>query len=83
MEVEKEEYFNENPDIETQEEYIKEFENNKLKNTNMISKYSKVDVNDIEDYFADLIFMGLYRLPNYRDHWLNNPLLGSPCKNII
>ena len=59
MEVENEEYFNENPDIETQEEYIKEFENNKLKNTNMISKYSKVDVNDIEDYFAALIFMGL------------------------
>ena len=49
----------------------------------MISKYSNVYVNDIEDYFAALIFMGLYRLPNYRDHWSNDSLLGSPCKNII
>ena len=37
MEVEKEEYFNENPDIEAQEEYLEEFENIKNKNTNMIS----------------------------------------------
>ena len=27
--------------------------------------------------------MGLYRLPNYRDHWSADPLIGSPCKNII
>ena len=27
--------------------------------------------------------MGLYRLPNYRDHWSTVPLLGSPCKNNI
>ena len=37
MEIEKEEYFNENPDIEAQEEYLEEFENIKNKNTNMIS----------------------------------------------
>ena len=83
MENEKEEYFNENPDIQAQEEYLEEFENIKNKNTNMLSKYSNVYVNDIEDYFVALIFMGLYRLPNYRDHWSTDPLLGSPCKNII
>ena len=83
MEVEKEEYFNENPDIEAQEEYLEEFENIKNKNTNIISKYSNIYVNDIEDYWAALIFMGLYRLPNYRDHWSTDPLLGSPCKNNI
>ena len=65
MEIEKEEYFNENPHIEAQQEYIEKFEKNKIKNTNMISKYSKVYVNAIEDYFEALIFMGLYRLPNY------------------
>jgi len=68
MEIEKEEYFNENPDIEAQEEYLEEFEKFKNKNTNIISKYSNVYLNDIEDYLAALIFMGLYRLPNYRDH---------------
>ena len=31
----------------------------------MISKYSKVYVNDIEDYFAFLIFIDLYWLPNF------------------
>ena len=41
----------------------------------MISKYSKVYVNVIENYFEALIFMGLYRLPNYRDHWSNAPFL--------
>jgi len=30
-----------------------------------------------------LIFIGLSRLPNYLDHWSTDPLLGSPCKNII
>ena len=49
----------------------------------MISKYSNVYVNDIEDYLAALIFMSLYRLPNYLDHWYTDPLLGSACKNII
>ena len=83
MEIEKEEYLNENPDVEAQQKYLEDFENIRDKNTNMISKYSNVYVNDIEDYFAALIFMGLYRLPNYRDHWSNDILLGSPCKNII
>ena len=83
MEIEKEEYLNENPGVEAQQEYLEEFENIKNKNTNMISKYSNVYVNDIEDYFAALIFMGLYILHNYRDHWSNDSLLGSPCKNII
>ena len=32
----------------------------------MIYKYSIVYVNYIEDYFAALIFMSLYRLLNYR-----------------
>ena len=41
----------------------------------MISKYSKVYAKEIEYYFAALIFMGLYRLPNYRGHWSNDPLL--------
>ena len=49
-EIKKEEYFNENPDIEAQQEYLEEFENNKIENTNMISKYSKVYVNVIENY---------------------------------
>ena len=66
MEIEKEEYLNENPSVEAQHEYLEEFENIKNKNTKMISKYSNVYVNDIEDYFATLIFMGLYILPNYR-----------------
>ena len=83
MEIEKEEYLNENPGVEAQQEYLEEFENIKNKNTNMISKYSNVDINDIEDYFATLIFMGLYILPNYRDHWSNDSLLGSRYKNII
>ena len=77
MEIEKEEYFNENPDIEVQEEYLEELEIIKNKNTNMISKYSNVYVNDIEHYLAALIFMGLYRIPNYLDHWSTDPLLGS------
>ena len=58
MEIEKEEYFNENPDLEAQEEYLEEFGNIKNKNTNMISKYSNIYVNDIEDFFVALIFMG-------------------------
>ena len=57
MEIEKEEYLNENPGVEAQQKYLEEFENIKNKNTNMISKYSNVYVNDIEDYFAALIFM--------------------------
>ena len=68
IEIEKEEYFNKNSDIEAQEEYLEEFENIKNKNTNIMSKYSNVYINDIEDHLAALIFMGLYRLPNYRDH---------------
>ena len=83
MEIEKEQYLNENPGVEAQQEYLEEFENIKNKNTNIISKYSNAYVNDIEDYFAFLIFMGLYRLPKYRDHWSNDSLLGSPCKNTI
>ena len=82
MEIEKEKYFNENPNIEAQKKYLEEFENIKNKNTNtntnMVSKYSNVYVNDIEHYLAALFFMGLYRLPYYRDHWSTDPLLGSP-----
>ena len=62
MEIEKEEYLNENPDEEAQQEYLGDFENIKNKNSDMLSKYSNVYVNDIENYFAALIFMGLYRL---------------------
>ncbi len=51
MEIEKEEYFSENSDIESQEEYLEEFENIK-KNKNMISNNSNFYVNDIEDYLA-------------------------------
>ena len=51
MEIEEEEYFSENSDIESQEEYLEEFENIK-KNKNMISNNSNFYVNDIEDYLA-------------------------------
>ena len=50
VEIEKEEYSNENPNIEAQQEYLEKFGNNKNTNTNMISKYSNVYVNDIEDF---------------------------------
>ena len=60
------------------------FENNKNKNITMISKYSKVSRrNDIEDYFATLIFMGIYRLPNYKNFWSNALILGSLYKNSV
>ena len=49
----------------------------------MISKYSNVYINDIEDYFVALIFMGLYRLRNYRDHWSNDPLLVHQAKTLL
>ena len=49
----------------------------------MIFKYSKVYVNDIEDYFASLIFIDLYWLPNYRHHWPNDPLLCSWWKYLV
>ena len=54
--------------IEAQQSYLEEFENIKNKNTNMIYRSSNAYVNDIQDYFAALIFMGLYRLSNYGDH---------------
>lgn len=54
-----------------------------LKKLKVISKLSNINVNDMEVYLASLIFMDICRLPNYRDHWFNDPLFGSLCKNII
>ena len=62
MEIEKEEYLNENPGVEAQQEYLEEFENIKNKNSNMISKYSNVYVNDIEDYFASFNIYGFIQI---------------------
>ena len=61
MDIEKEEYFNENSDIETQEEYLEEFENIK-KNKNMISNNSNFYVNDIEDYLASFNIYGFMQI---------------------
>ena len=61
MEIEKEEYFSENSDIESQEEYLEEFENIK-KNKNMISNNSNFYVNDIEDYLASFNIYGFMQI---------------------
>ena len=82
MEIENEEYLNENPDVKPNKNIQKNLKILKIK-IQIISKYSNIYANDIEDYFAALIFMDLYRLSNYRDHWPNDSLLGSPCTNII
>lgn len=50
MAIDMEEFMEENSDILSQQEFMEEFENKKNKNTIIISKYSKIYKNNIEDY---------------------------------
>ena len=56
---------------------------NSNKKSNRTNRYSLIYYENIEKYIVVLILMNIHKLPEYKVHQNNEPLLGSPIKNIM
>ena len=56
---------------------------NSIKNSTRANRCSYIYLENIEKYIGVLILMNIHKLPEYKDHWNNDPLLGSPVKRIM
>lgn len=56
---------------------------NSIKNSTRANRCSYIYLENIEKYIGVLILMNIHKLPEYKDHWNNDPLLSSPVKSIM
>ena len=71
--------------------YKKEKEKQKHKNnekedapkTTRLDKWKDINYSDMERFLATIILMGIHKLPEYKDHFSKNQLLGSAAQKFI
>ena len=55
---------------------------NSIKNSTRVNRCNYIYLENNEKYIGVLILMNIHKLPEYKDHWNNDPLFGSPVKSI-